>query len=150
MSQYNGSSNFHPEEDLDHLRMTAKHEATALSDVLKGEALAFIRDKQATAAEGLAQTASSLRDNPNRENPALNAMAAPIADAIEQSAERIRAIEPEAAARKARKVASDNPAAVVLGAAAIGFFAARFLTASSQDHTTPTDHDINKEELSYD
>ncbi|MBO0347342.1 hypothetical protein [Roseibium limicola] len=144
MTEYNGSQHQSPEEDLEHLKSTAKSEAKALNELIKDEAFAYLRDKREVAAGGLSRAASSLRDGANSDNAAFNAVTMPVADVIEQSARRLQTIEPEAAVVRVREVASANPAAFALGAAAIGFLAARFLSAS-----TPNS-EFNQEELSND
>ena len=137
MTQYNANTHSATQDDFEHLKATAQREAHHLGDRVREEAYAYLRRKQQAAALTVRHAAHSLRETTDQDTDGspLTSFARPVADTIEQSADRLEAVTPEEAVAKVEQVARANPAAFALGAAAIGFLAARFLSASTPTYT---------------
>ncbi len=114
------------------LLRTAKNEARTLADTLKGEALRALRSRQQSASATLEDVAGTLKQSHGDADDASQAIRETAADYVSASAEKLRDIDPEEALENLTETARRHPVPLVIGAAALGFLAARFLTSSEQ------------------
>lgn len=114
------------------LKATAKAEASRLADEARATADARVEGLKDEATHRIGDTAGNLRDAGRAFGAdSYQAQAADyLADSLLEAADRIRAQDLDSVAREARDFARRNPAAVLGGAALLGFAAARLLKAT--------------------
>lgn len=122
--------------EFDSLASTTKQEASRLSSSLQSEFDKFLAHQQAGFAAAVRDFAKSLR-NSNSGNGAgsthsASSFAAPVAEVLEGSAERIERADPSQVLNDIRRVAREQPVAMAVGAAALGLLVSRFAKSSNR------------------
>ena len=114
---------------------TAKEQGRTLLDSAKGQATSFADQRKDTAAQSIADLASSLRDTSGnfREQPSLQAFVGSAADGLDQLASGLRDRSFGDIYDDLESFARRQPVALGAGAALVGFFLARFIKSSAEE-----------------
>ncbi|MFL6577818.1 MAG: hypothetical protein ACJ8MR_14450 [Povalibacter sp.] len=112
---------------------------SALADKVKQDSRDRLERGKQVAADQVEQIADALDQAGSRLNdgqPTIASYATRMADGLDQLAQRLRSSSLEELTRDTRTVATRNPAAFLLGSAAVGLLLARFLKASMDTDQT--------------
>ena len=114
---------------------TAVEQSRGLLDAAKGTATSFADQRKDTAAQSIADLASSLRETGNsfEEQPSLKAFVGTAADGLEQIATGIRDRSFAEIYADIESVARRQPLTFGAGAAIAGFLLARFIKSSAEE-----------------
>ncbi len=114
---------------------TALEQSRGLLDAAKGTATSFADERKDTAAQSIADLASSLRETGNsfEEQPSLKAFVGTAADGLEQIATGIRDRSFAEIYGDIEAVARRQPLTFGAGAAIAGFLLARFIKSSADE-----------------
>ena len=114
---------------------TAVEQSRGLLDAAKGTATSFADQRKDTAAQSIADLASSLRETGNsfEEQPSLKAFVGTAADGLEQIATGIRDRSFAEIYADIESVARRQPLTCGAGAANAGFLLARFIKSSAEE-----------------
>jgi hypothetical protein len=114
---------------------TAVEQSRGLLDAAKGSATSFADQRKDTAAQSIADLASSLRETGNsfEEQPSLKAFVGTAADGLEQIATGIRDRSFSEIYADIESVARRQPLTFGAGAAIAGFLLARFIKSSAEE-----------------
>ncbi|HEY4368718.1 MAG TPA: hypothetical protein VGN07_15895 [Steroidobacteraceae bacterium] len=113
--------------------------AAGLKETLTRDGKQRVERGKRTAAERMEDIADALDvagSHLDQSQPTLASYASRCADGVATMAKRLREESIEDLTRDARDLAIRKPAAFLLGSAALGLIAARFLRVSSQGNTT--------------
>jgi hypothetical protein len=114
---------------------TALEQSRGLLDAAKGSATSFVDQRKDTAAQSIADLASSLRETGNsfEEQPSLKAFVGTAADGLEQIATGIRDRSFAEIYADVETMARRQPLTFGAGAAIAGFLLARFIKSSAEE-----------------
>jgi len=114
---------------------TALEQSRGLLDAAKGSATSFVDGRKDTAAQSIADLASSLRETGNsfEEQPSLKAFVGTAADGLEQIATGIRDRSFAEIYADVETMARRQPLTFGAGAAIAGFLLARFIKSSAEE-----------------
>ncbi|WP_213215575.1 hypothetical protein [Roseibium polysiphoniae] len=119
-------------DPLGPLLETARSEALGLAQTLKRESLRFVEGQQDRSSAILDEIAHTLREREAGKNDAPAALSVTAADYISASAHKIREADAAASIETLGATARKHPVPLAIGAAAIGFLAARFISSTDQ------------------
>ncbi|MEP0234467.1 hypothetical protein [Roseibium sp.] len=119
-------------DPLGPLLETARSEALGLAQTLKSESLRFVQGQQNRSSAILDDLAHTLREREVGKSDAPAAISLTAADYISASADKIREVDAAASIETLGATARKHPVPLAIGAAAIGFLAARFISSTDQ------------------